>query len=102
MGAPGATYITMANLQVILNVCEFGMNAQEAVSAPRFAATSNTIELSNRIFRSTEERVRAAGYPVKRQPHSYTFAWVHAIRINAGKLDGGADPGADGMVASTD
>ncbi|MDA1237962.1 MAG: gamma-glutamyltransferase [Proteobacteria bacterium] len=102
VGAPGATYITMANLQVILNVCEFGMNAQEAVSAPRFAATSNTIELSNRIFRSTEERVRAAGYPVKRQPHSYTFAWVHAIRINAGKLDGGADPGADGMVASTD
>ena len=35
LGAPGATYITMGNLQVMLNVMDFGMSAQEAVSAPR-------------------------------------------------------------------
>jgi gamma-glutamyltranspeptidase/glutathione hydrolase len=101
LGAPGATYITMGNLQVILNVIVFGMNAQEAVSAPRFAATSNFIELSNRIFRSTEFSLKSDNYEVVRRPESHTFAWVHAIRIVNGELDGGADPATDGMSASS-
>lgn len=98
LGAPGATYITMGNLQVMLNVLDFGMNAQEAISAPRIAATSNTIELSNRILRSAERDLHAQGYPILRHPVSYTFAWVHAIRIQNGEWDGGADPATDGMA----
>jgi gamma-glutamyltranspeptidase/glutathione hydrolase len=98
LGAPGATYITMGNLQVMLNVLDFDMNAQEAISAPRIAATSNNIEISNRILRSAERDLRAQGYPVVRHPVSYTFAWVHAIRIVNEKWDGGADPATDGMV----
>jgi gamma-glutamyltranspeptidase / glutathione hydrolase len=98
LGAPGATYITMGNLQVMLNVIDFGMTAESAVCAPRFAAVSNTIELSNRILRVTEKTLRAEDYPVQRHPHSYTFAWVHAIRIVDGKMDGGADPATGGLV----
>ncbi len=98
LGAPGATYITMGNLQVILNVLDFGMSAQEAVLAPRFAATSNVIELSNRILRSAERDLVAQGYPILRHPVSYTFAWVHAIRILDGEWDGGADAATDGMA----
>ena len=98
LGAPGATYITMGNLQAMLNVLDFGMTAQEAVSAPRFAATSNTIQLSNRILRAAERDLRHMGYPVQRLPQSFTFAWVHAIRMSAGEMDGGADPATDGMA----
>ena len=98
LGAPGATYITMGNLQFMLNVLDFGMSAQEAVLAPRFAATSEIIELSNRILRSAERDLRNQGYPVQRHPVSYTFAWVHAIRIVDGKWDGGADAATDGMA----
>jgi gamma-glutamyltranspeptidase/glutathione hydrolase len=98
LGAPGATYITMGNLQVMLNVLDFGMDAQQAISAPRFAATSNNIEISNRILRANERDLREMGYPVVRHPVSYTFAWVHAIRIVNGELDGGADPATDGMA----
>ncbi len=98
LGAPGATYITMGNLQVMLNVIDFGMSAQEAVLAPRFAATSNLIELSNRILRSAERDLKAQGYPIRRDPLSYTFSWVHAIRVVNGQLDGGADPATDGMA----
>lgn len=98
LGAPGATYITMGNLQVMLNVLDFGMSAQEAILQPRFAAVSNVIELSNRILRSTECDLISLGYPVKRLAHSYTCAWVHAVRIVDGKLDGGADAATDGMV----
>lgn len=102
LGAPGATYITMGNLQVILNVLDFGMSAQEAISAPRFSATSETIEVTNLIRRSTERGLQQLGYPTRRYPRAYKFAWVHAIRIGAdGSLDGGADPATDGLAAMT-
>lgn len=100
LGSPGATYITMGNLQVMLNVIEFGMSAEQAVCAPRFAAVSDTIELSNRILRSAERDLLAQGYPVKRHAQSYTFAWVHAIRCVDGVLDGGADPATGGLVVA--
>ncbi|MEA2776233.1 MAG: gamma-glutamyltranspeptidase / glutathione hydrolase [Acetobacteraceae bacterium] len=98
LGAPGATYITMGNLQVMLNVIDFGLNAEAAINAARFAAVSNTIELSNRIPRSCERSLTAEGYPVRRHAESYAFARVHAIRIVDGKMDGGADPAAGGSV----
>lgn len=99
LGSPGGTTITMGNLQTILNVIDFNMDAQQAVSAPRFTATSNTIELTNRILRSTERDLQAMGYPTKRLPYSYFMPTVHAIRIQNGAFDGGADPSGDGMAA---
>ena len=98
IGAPGGTYIAMGILQAILNVVDFGMSALEAVSAPRFNATSDTLDITNRILRSTEADLKARGYPVRRWPLTFHFAGVHAIRIIDGKLDGGADPGRDGMA----
>jgi gamma-glutamyltranspeptidase/glutathione hydrolase len=99
LGAPGATQITMGNLQVMLNVIEFGMDAQQAVSAPRFSATSDVIEVSNRVLRSAERDLVAMGYMTRRWPQAYTFAWVHAIRLTENGWDGGADPATDGMAA---
>src|SRR5262249_32637269 len=58
IGAPGATQIAMGMLQVTLNVLDFKMTMIEAVSSPRFSATSNMIDLSNRIPRSTERELR--------------------------------------------
>ncbi|MFV0475831.1 MAG: gamma-glutamyltransferase [Pikeienuella sp.] len=99
VGAPGGTTITMGNLQAILNALDFGMDAQQAVAAPRFLATSEVIELSNRILRSAERDLTGRGYPVKRHAHSYISPLVHTIRRVDGALDGGADPAADGMAA---
>lgn len=98
LGAPGGTYIAMGLLQTILNVIDFGMDAQEAISAPRFCTTSDTINVTNRILRGTERELQAMGYATKRWPLSYHFAGVHGIRIVDGRLDGGADPGRDGMA----
>ncbi len=98
IGAPGGTHITMGVLQGILNAVDFGMNAQEAVSAPRFCATSDTIDITNRIERRTERALMAMGYPVRRSALSYHFAGVHAARRTAAGWDGGADPGRDGMA----
>jgi gamma-glutamyltranspeptidase/glutathione hydrolase len=98
VGAPGGTYITPSILQVILNAIDFGMTAQEAVSAPRICATSDTIWLTNRILRANEAELVRQGYPVKRSPFNYYFGGPHAIRIIDGRVDGGADPGRDGMA----
>ncbi len=100
VGAPGATFITMGVLQAILNVIDFGMNAQEAVMAPRFSVTSDTIDVSNRILRATQGELEAQGYPVRRSPLSYHFSGVHALRKTEEGWDGGADPGRDGMAMS--
>jgi gamma-glutamyltranspeptidase/glutathione hydrolase len=100
IGAPGATQIAMGVLQVTLNVLDFGMTMLEAVSAPRFSATSNVIDLSNRIPRSVERELVGLGYQTVRSPLSHTFAWVHGIKITSEGLEGGADPATDGMALS--
>ncbi len=98
IGAPGGTYITMGVLQAILNVIDFGMNAQQAVQAPRFCTTSDVIDITNRILRRTEQGLTSKGYEVRRSAHSYNFAGVHAVCNIDGVWDGGADPGRDGMA----
>ena len=102
LGAPGGTWITLGVLQVILNVLDWGMGMQEAISAPRFVATSDAIDISNRIPRSVQRAVEAMGYTVRRSALSYAFSAVHGIALFDGKLDGGADPQRDGMVATLD
>ena len=100
IGAPGGTFITMGVLQGILNAVDFAMSAQQVVSAPRFCATSDTIDITNRILRRTEAALKAMGYPVRRSALSYHCAGVHAARRTAAGWDGGADPGRDGMALS--
>ncbi len=96
LGAPGATQIAMGVLQATLNALDFGCTMQEAVWRPRFSATSNAIDVTNRIPYFVTQELEAMGYKVIRNPESFGVAWVHGIRITQEGLDGGADPGADG------
>ena len=99
LGAPGGTWITLGVLQVLLNVLDWGMGMQEAVSAPRIAATSDAIDISNRIPAGVQRAVEAMGYAVRRSALSYAFAGVHGISLFDGRMEGGADPQRDGMAA---
>ncbi len=98
MGAPGGTQITMGVLQVILNVIDFEMGITDAVVAPRLSATSDIIDVSNRIPHYVTDEVAAQGYQVRHSHLSYTYAAVHAIRIVDGHCTGAADPNHDGMA----
>lgn len=102
IGAPGATQIAMGVLQSILNVIDFDMKMSDAIAAPRFSATSSAIDVTNRILRSETQKLEEDGYEVIRAPTSYGIAWVHGIRIIGNEMDGGADPGADGMVVAVE
>ena len=99
VGAPGGAWIGPAILQVLLNVLDFGMGMQEAISAPRFSATTDAIDISNRIPRSVQRGLEAMGYEVRRSALTFPFAAPHGITMWGGVLEGGADPQRDGYVA---
>lgn len=99
-GAPGATYIITSNLQVILNVIDFGMSISDAVLAPRFDCQGDLIKCQARIPEYVCAEVRKK-HPVERLPQSHGgFALVHAITIGPEtcRLTGGADAGSGGMA----
>jgi gamma-glutamyltranspeptidase/glutathione hydrolase len=98
LGAPGGAWIGIAILQVLVNVLDFGMGMQEAVQAPRFAATGPAIDIGNRIPRAVERDLAALGETVRRNYHSYPFAAPHGISLWDGVLAGGADPQRDGLA----
>ncbi len=99
IGAPGGTQIAMGVLQAILNVVDFQMPMDRAVAVPRFSATSDAIDVSNRIPNYVTADLEAQGYEVIRSYLSYEIAAVHGITIHDdGSLEGGADPGHDGMA----
>lgn len=99
LGAPGGTHIPLAIAQAIANIVDFGMTMSEAVAAPRISATSEIIDVSNRVPRYVTDELEADGYKVARSHLSYAFAAVHGIAIGpGGRLTGGADPQRDGMA----
>ena len=98
MGAPGGTQIAMGILQALLNVLDFDMSIVEAVSSPRFSATSDAIDITNRIPSYLVEPLARDGYEVIRSAMGYGIAAVHGIRIDEDCLTGGADPGHDGVA----
>jgi len=99
IGAPGGTQIAMGVLQATINALAFDMPILDAISAPRFSATSNAIDVSNRIPRFVTRVLEERGYQVIRSPLSYGFAAVHGLKRNPdGTWSGAADPGHDGMA----
>ena len=98
MGAPGGTQIAMGVLQALLNMIDFDMSIVEAINAPRFSATSNLIDITNRIPEYNVAPLRNEGYEIVRSPYGFEIGRVHGISHQAGQLQGGADPGSDGVA----
>jgi gamma-glutamyltranspeptidase/glutathione hydrolase len=100
LGASGATKIIGAVAQVIVNVVDFGMSPQEAVSAPRFDCQGGPIRCHIRIPEAVCDAVRRR-HPVERLSSAYGgLGLAHAVAVDppTGRLSGGADPGSSGMA----
>ncbi len=86
----------------------FGMNPQEAVSAPRWllgrtwGQTSDTLKLEARFPATVVEQLKRLGHEVEvLQAWDETMGHAGAIvRHASGVLEGGADPRSDGAVAT--
>ena len=106
-GTPGGDSQTQAIVQVFLNVTVFGMDLQEAISAPRFLSLNwpdsfapheycpGQISIEEPLYSETAKAMEAMGYKVNRyREWDNTFGSVCAIIRDAdtGHLFGGADP----------
>jgi len=104
LSTPGGDNQDQALLQVVLNIIDFQMPAQEAVEAPRFQTehlfssfgnhefTPGRLNLEGRIPIATGDALRTLGHRVAlagdwSNASAPTVIWVHD-----GVLNGGADP----------
>ena len=104
LSTPGGDNQDQSLLQVLLNVIEFGMDAQHAVEAPRFQSkhyfasfAGNEFDrgrllLESRIRGAAIERLRELGHRVQVQGPLSNGASPTLIRVKEGVLEGGADP----------
>jgi len=100
VGAPGGGRIITAVTQVFLNVADFGMNAQDAVDAPRFHHQwqPDILSLERGFSPDTVDLLKQRGFKVDYAP-GVVIARVEAIVIDGGWLQGGSDGRALGKAA---
>ncbi len=103
---PGGDMQAQALIQVFLNMAVFGMDVQEAISAPRFYTISmpssfapheaypGHLRLEGDLYAQTADALTALGYIVEEDPvWDKDFGAVGAILIGPdGRLYAGADP----------
>ncbi len=99
VGAPGGSRIITGVMQVILNVIDFGMNAQDAIDAPRFHHQwqPDKLSLEKGFSPDTVALLQSRGHVVD---SITSVANVEAIVVQKdGWLAGGSDRRAHGKAA---
>src|SRR6266478_2801546 len=98
-GSPGGPTIISATLLSVINWMRLGMDAQEAINAPRFHHQwlPDQIFMEEDFPEGTQKALEARGFTVKRRGH---IGLVNAIGIDAksGERLGAADPRDDGAA----
>jgi gamma-glutamyltranspeptidase/glutathione hydrolase len=117
VGSPGARRITNAVSQTVLNVLEFGMRPQVAVSAPRIDYSTSRLCADDRIDPDVLSELERRGHEVERVHEFISYGGAgagfpgfmgHFARPNAILIDpdgarhGGDYPGAFGAVIGVD
>jgi gamma-glutamyltranspeptidase/glutathione hydrolase len=96
IGSSGGRRIQNCNAQIITNMIDGGMTAQEAIDAPRIDTSTQALAISTRVGAAIREELAAMGHPVSPRDESLMtsdFASPVAVRRSPdGVLDGGADP----------
>jgi gamma-glutamyltranspeptidase/glutathione hydrolase len=103
LGSAGSNRIRSAILQTIVRAVEQGMEAEEAVRAPRLHYEAGIVQAEPGIEEDALGRIEARGIPVLRRPEvNLFFGGVQAVARDpvTGALSGGGDPRRGGSVAT--
>jgi gamma-glutamyltranspeptidase/glutathione hydrolase len=99
-GSPGGPRIISTTLLTILNVVDYGMDVQEAVSAPRFHHQwqPDTLVLERAIPEDVREGLRRRGHTLEISPRDWSSAQAIVVDPKTGLQTGGTDPRSDGLA----
>jgi gamma-glutamyltranspeptidase/glutathione hydrolase len=99
-GSPGGPRIISTTLLSIVNVVDWGMDAQAAVSAPRFHHQwqPDVLRVEPEVARDVVESLRARGHVVEVERQHWSAAEVIVIDAKTGLHWGGSDPRTDGAA----
>ena len=97
VGSPGGRKVNNANTNVTINVLDFGMGPQEAITAPRVDASGATTQVDARLDPATVERLGDMGHNVEVISDIaawYSFARPSAVLVDSenGVFRSGSDP----------
>ncbi|MNK89682.1 Gamma-glutamyltranspeptidase precursor [compost metagenome] len=99
VGTPGGSTIPTTTLQVITNVIDFGMNARQAIEAPRFhhQGLPQTIDVeANGFAPATLKALEAMGHPIHVRASLGDAQLI--LRKPDGTLEGWGDPRKGGLA----
>ena len=102
LGSGGSNRIRSAVLQTIIRVIAGGMDAQEAVSAPRVHYEAGAVQAEPGLDERGLDLIASRGFQlVHWQDRNLFFGGVHAVARDpdSGALSGGGDPRRGGAVA---
>ena len=97
-GVMGGDNQPQAHVQVLLNLLEFGMNAQEAGEAPRFRHTRGRLGLESGIGPEVRRALDLMGHQVVTMTDEFGGYQGIVIDAQTGVLMGGSDPRKDGCA----
>jgi gamma-glutamyltranspeptidase/glutathione hydrolase len=99
-GSPGGPRIISTVLLSILNKVDYGMDIQEAVSAPRFHHqwVPDTVFVERAVPEDVREGLRQRGHRVIASPHNWSSAQAIFFDEMTGLFRGGSDPRSDGLA----
>jgi gamma-glutamyltranspeptidase / glutathione hydrolase len=96
VGASGGRRIQNCNVQIIANLVDFGLDAQEAINAPRIDTSTRLLAISSRIDAQVRVELAAMGHNVSpRDESQMTSDFASPVVVHRaadGLLDGGVDP----------
>jgi gamma-glutamyltranspeptidase/glutathione hydrolase len=109
VGSPGSFGILQSVPQVAMNVIDFGMNIQDAISAPRFrwkdelgSVPAKEIIMETRVDEEVLQKLKSMGYILDTSlgDWSMTVGGAQGITIDhqTGWIMGGADPRRNGYA----
>jgi gamma-glutamyltranspeptidase / glutathione hydrolase len=104
VGSAGSIRLRGAILQIVVNVVDHGLTAEQAMQAPRIHLDGDVLQLEGGIDDAAADRLEEAGYAVNRWARrNLYFGGASAVAIRRdGGLEAAGDPrrGGAGVVVS--
>jgi gamma-glutamyltranspeptidase/glutathione hydrolase len=99
-GSPGGPRIITTTLLTLLNVIDYGMNASEAVAAPRIHHQwqPDVLEVEPGTVSDVIEGLRERGHTVRVADRLWSSAQLITVDPATGRFTGASDPRSDGLA----